>query len=106
MKCKANVSVIWDFPIITEIVILLYLLHKFPLHFSYLSFVFRQECNKLREELRLQHEEDKKAAMTQLLQLKEREKNAARDGWQKKVEDLLDQVTNYGVFENWKAITI
>lgn len=30
--------------------------------------------------------------MTQLLQLKEREKNAARDGWQKKVEDLLDQV--------------
>lgn len=31
--------------------------------------------------------------MTQLLQLKEREKNAARDSWQKKVEDLLDQVT-------------
>uniref|UniRef100_A0A8D2NPX4 Family with sequence similarity 184 member A n=1 Tax=Zosterops lateralis melanops TaxID=1220523 RepID=A0A8D2NPX4_ZOSLA len=53
----------------------------------------RQECNKLREELRLQHEEDKKAAMTQLLQLKEREKNAARDGWQKKVEDLLDQIS-------------
>uniref|UniRef100_A0A674HYS5 Family with sequence similarity 184 member A n=1 Tax=Terrapene triunguis TaxID=2587831 RepID=A0A674HYS5_9SAUR len=49
--------------------------------------------NKLREELRLQHEEDKKAAMTQLLQLKEREKNAARDGWQKKVEDLLDQIS-------------
>ncbi|XP_025047119.1 protein FAM184A isoform X3 [Alligator sinensis] len=53
----------------------------------------RQECTKLREELRLQHEEDKKAAMTQLLQLKEREKNAARDGWQKKVEDLLDQIS-------------
>uniref|UniRef100_A0A6I8NMB5 Family with sequence similarity 184 member A n=1 Tax=Ornithorhynchus anatinus TaxID=9258 RepID=A0A6I8NMB5_ORNAN len=51
----------------------------------------RQECTKLREELRHQHEEDKKSAMTQLLQLKEREKNAARDGWQKKVEDLLDQ---------------
>lgn len=68
-------------------------MHKFPLHFSYLTFACRQECNKLREELRLQHEEDKKAAMTQLLQLKEREKNAARDGWQKKVEDLLDQVT-------------
>ncbi|XP_077157034.1 protein FAM184A isoform X4 [Paroedura picta] len=53
----------------------------------------RQECNKLREELRLQHEEDKKSAMTQLLQLKEREKNAARDSWQKKVEDLLDQIS-------------
>ncbi|XP_038622678.1 protein FAM184A isoform X3 [Tachyglossus aculeatus] len=51
----------------------------------------RQECTKLREELRHQHEEDKKSAMTQLLQLKEREKSAARDGWQKKVEDLLDQ---------------
>ncbi|XP_048348101.1 protein FAM184A isoform X4 [Sphaerodactylus townsendi] len=53
----------------------------------------RQECSKLREELRLQHEEDKKSAMTQLLQLKEREKNAARDSWQKKVEDLLDQIS-------------
>ncbi|XP_015265842.1 PREDICTED: protein FAM184A [Gekko japonicus] len=53
----------------------------------------RQECSKLREELRLQHEEDKKSAMTQLLQLKEREKSAARDSWQKKVEDLLDQIS-------------
>ncbi|KAF7253499.1 hypothetical protein EYD10_00613 [Varanus komodoensis] len=52
-----------------------------------------KECSKLREELRLQHEEDKKSAMTQLLQLKEREKNAARDSWQKKVEDLLDQIS-------------
>nr|XP_008005406.2 protein FAM184A isoform X5 [Chlorocebus sabaeus] len=53
----------------------------------------RQECSKLREELRLQHEEDKKSAMSQLLQLKEREKNAARDSWQKKVEDLLNQIS-------------
>ncbi|EHB15501.1 Protein FAM184A, partial [Heterocephalus glaber] len=52
----------------------------------------RQECCKLREELRLQHEEDK-SAMSQLLQLKEREKNAARDSWQKKVEDLLNQIS-------------
>ncbi|KAI5934368.1 Protein FAM184A [Manis javanica] len=44
----------------------------------------RQECSKLCEELRLQHEEDKKSAMSQLLQLKEREKNAARDSWQRK----------------------
>ncbi|VFV42294.1 Hypothetical predicted protein [Lynx pardinus] len=53
----------------------------------------RQECSKLREELRIQHEEDKKSAMSQLLQLKEREKNAARDSWQKKVEDLLNQIS-------------
>ncbi|KAM8954109.1 protein FAM184A isoform 1-T1 [Pelodytes ibericus] len=51
----------------------------------------RQECNKLREELHAQHEEDKKNALAQLLQLKEREINTAKDGWQTKVEDLLDQ---------------
>ncbi|XP_012971272.1 protein FAM184A isoform X3 [Mesocricetus auratus] len=56
----------------------------------------RQECSKLRQELRLQHEEDKKSAMSQLLQLKEREKNAARDSWQKKVEDLLTQRHSLG----------
>ncbi|XP_029338794.1 protein FAM184A isoform X4 [Mus caroli] len=56
----------------------------------------RQECSKLRQELRLQHEEDKKSAMSQLLQLKEREKNAARDSWQKKVEDLLNQRHSLG----------
>ncbi|XP_060229163.1 protein FAM184A isoform X5 [Meriones unguiculatus] len=53
----------------------------------------RQECSKLRQELRLQHEEDKKFAMSQLLQLKEREKNAAKDSWQKQVEDLLNQIS-------------
>ncbi|XP_066104393.1 protein FAM184A isoform X1 [Saccopteryx bilineata] len=56
----------------------------------------RQECSKLREELRLQHEEDKKSAMSQLLQLKEREKTAARESWQKKVEDLLNQRHSLG----------
>ncbi|XP_053566764.1 protein FAM184A [Bombina bombina] len=53
----------------------------------------RQECSKLREELKLQHEEDKKNAMSQLRQLKEREITTAKDGWQKKVEDLLDQIS-------------
>ncbi|XP_073483267.1 protein FAM184A isoform X4 [Aquarana catesbeiana] len=53
----------------------------------------RQECSKLREELKIQHDEDKKAAMAQLLQLKEREINTAKDSWQKKVEDLLDQIS-------------
>ncbi|XP_041418185.1 family with sequence similarity 184 member A L homeolog isoform X3 [Xenopus laevis] len=53
----------------------------------------RQECSKLREELKLQHAEDKKSAIAQLLQIKEREMNTAKDGWQKKVEDLLDQIS-------------
>ncbi|XP_075718525.1 protein FAM184A isoform X3 [Rhinoderma darwinii] len=53
----------------------------------------RQECSKLREELKVQHEGDKKSAMAQLLQLKEREINSAKDNWQMKVEDLLDQIS-------------
>uniref|UniRef100_A0A8C5L8S8 Family with sequence similarity 184, member A n=1 Tax=Jaculus jaculus TaxID=51337 RepID=A0A8C5L8S8_JACJA len=48
---------------------------------------------EIHQELRLQHEEDKKSAMSQLLELKEREKSAARDSWQKKVEDLLNQIS-------------
>ncbi|XP_023570007.1 protein FAM184A isoform X1 [Octodon degus] len=52
-----------------------------------------QECSKLRKELSLQHEEHKKSAVSQLLQLKEREKNAARDSWQRRVEDLLNQIS-------------
>lgn len=42
--------------------------------------------------------------MTQLLQLKEREKNAARDGWQKKVEDLLDQVSRMASLESERLL--
>ncbi|XP_063773300.1 protein FAM184A isoform X3 [Pseudophryne corroboree] len=53
----------------------------------------RQECSKLREELRIEHEEDKKSALAQLLQLKDREINTAKDSWQNKVEDLLDQIS-------------
>ncbi|XP_075124148.1 protein FAM184A isoform X2 [Leptodactylus fuscus] len=56
----------------------------------------RQECSKLREELRVLHEEDKKSALAQLLQLKEQEKNTAKDNWQKKVEDLLEQRHSLG----------
>ncbi|XP_071997785.1 protein FAM184A isoform X2 [Engystomops pustulosus] len=53
----------------------------------------RQECSKLREELKLQHDEEKKCALAQLLQLKEREMHTAKDNWQKKVEDLLEQIS-------------
>lgn len=52
----------------------------------------RQECKKLREELREEHEEDKRAALTQLAQAKEQELGSARESWQRKVEDLLEQV--------------
>nr|XP_014346228.1 PREDICTED: protein FAM184A isoform X3 [Latimeria chalumnae] len=55
------------------------------------SETLRLECTKLREELKQQHQEDKKSALTQLSQLREQEMSATREGWQKKVEDLLDQ---------------
>lgn len=54
----------------------------------------RQECKKLREELREEHEEDKRAALTQLAQAKDQELGSARESWQRKVEDLLEQVSD------------
>ncbi|XP_053736206.1 protein FAM184A isoform X3 [Synchiropus splendidus] len=53
----------------------------------------RQECKKLREELREVHEEDKAAALAQLSQSKEQEQVSARESWQRKVEDLLEQIS-------------
>nr|XP_046229189.1 protein FAM184A isoform X3 [Scatophagus argus] len=53
----------------------------------------RQECKKLREELREEHEEDKASALTQLAQSKEQEMGNAREGWQRKVDDLLEQIS-------------
>uniref|UniRef100_A0A4W4ESZ2 Protein FAM184A/B N-terminal domain-containing protein n=1 Tax=Electrophorus electricus TaxID=8005 RepID=A0A4W4ESZ2_ELEEL len=53
----------------------------------------RQECKKLREELREEHEESKTAALTQLAQSKEHELGSARESWHRKVEDLLEQIS-------------
>uniref|UniRef100_A0A3B5MP29 Protein FAM184A/B N-terminal domain-containing protein n=1 Tax=Xiphophorus couchianus TaxID=32473 RepID=A0A3B5MP29_9TELE len=53
----------------------------------------RQECKKLREELREEHEEEKTAALAQLAQSKEQEQNSARESWQRKVDDLLEQIS-------------
>lgn len=53
---------------------------------------YRQECKKLREELKEDHEEDKNSALAQLAQSKEQELSNARESWQRKVEDLLEQV--------------
>uniref|UniRef100_A0A8C5G287 Protein FAM184A/B N-terminal domain-containing protein n=1 Tax=Gouania willdenowi TaxID=441366 RepID=A0A8C5G287_GOUWI len=53
----------------------------------------RQECKKLREELREEHEEDKTSALSQLTQIKETELSNARESWQRKVEDLLEQIS-------------
>ncbi|XP_072299635.1 protein FAM184A isoform X2 [Eucyclogobius newberryi] len=53
----------------------------------------RQECKKLREELREDHEEDKTNALAQLSQTKDQELSNARESWQRKVEDLLEQIS-------------
>lgn len=53
----------------------------------------REEVRLLREELNEEYEADKQATLTQLSQQKELEMMAAREGWQRKVEDLLEQVS-------------
>lgn len=51
----------------------------------------------MREELTEEYEADKQAALTQLSQQKELEMMAAREGWQRKVEDLLEQVQHIAI---------
>uniref|UniRef100_A0A8C6UR94 Family with sequence similarity 184 member A n=1 Tax=Neogobius melanostomus TaxID=47308 RepID=A0A8C6UR94_9GOBI len=53
----------------------------------------RCECKKLREELREDHEEDKTNALAQMSQTKDQELCNARESWQRKVEDLLEQIS-------------
>uniref|UniRef100_A0A3P8S8A2 Family with sequence similarity 184 member Aa n=1 Tax=Amphiprion percula TaxID=161767 RepID=A0A3P8S8A2_AMPPE len=53
----------------------------------------REEVRLLKEELTEEYEVDKQAALNQLSQQKELEMMAAREGWQRKVEDLLEQIS-------------
>ncbi|XP_015242062.1 PREDICTED: protein FAM184A-like isoform X2 [Cyprinodon variegatus] len=53
----------------------------------------REEVRLLKEELSEEYEADKQAALNQLSQQKELELMAAREGWQRKVEDLLEQIS-------------
>ena len=53
---------------------------------------FRLECEKLRRELVVQREEDKRAAMEQLGRLKDEEAQAIRQGWERKMGELLQEV--------------
>lgn len=59
---------------------------------EYIKIFFREEVRLLKEELSEEYEADKQAALNQLSQQKELELMAAREGWQRKVEDLLEQV--------------
>ncbi|XP_068612321.1 protein FAM184A [Brachionichthys hirsutus] len=53
----------------------------------------REEVRLLKEELSEEYDADKQASLTQLSQQKELEMMASREGWQRKVEDLLEQIS-------------
>ncbi|XP_049319966.1 protein FAM184A isoform X2 [Astyanax mexicanus] len=53
----------------------------------------RAELKSLKEELTDEHEADKQAVLTQLSQQRDLELMAARESWQRKVEDLLEQIS-------------
>jgi len=52
----------------------------------------RVEAEKQRAELQQQHEADQKATVDQLTSLKDAEVTALRQGWQHKVNELLQEV--------------
>ena len=52
----------------------------------------RTECNKLRQEISEQKENEMRAALQQLSSLKDNEIAATRAGWENKVDDLMKQV--------------
>lgn len=67
--------------------------HGIKSNFSKLCLsLCREEVRLLKEELNEEYEADKQATLTQMSQQKELEIMAAREGWQRKVEDLLEQV--------------
>ncbi|TRY74236.1 hypothetical protein DNTS_004491 [Danionella cerebrum] len=53
----------------------------------------RDELKGLREELTAEHQAEKQVALTQLSQQRDLEMMAARESWQRKVEDLLEQIS-------------
>ncbi|XP_038655617.1 protein FAM184A isoform X3 [Scyliorhinus canicula] len=55
--------------------------------------IVREEHDKLCEKLERQHEEEKRSALGQLSHLKDQENSAEKESWQKKVEDLLNQIS-------------
>lgn len=57
---------------------------------------FREEVRLLKEDLSEEYEADKQAALSRLSQQKELELMASREAWQRKVEDLLEQVKHGG----------
>ena len=53
----------------------------------------KRETMRVRHEISQQKDEERKAAIAQLARTKDEETSAMKRGWEKKVEDLLAEVT-------------
>lgn len=52
----------------------------------------RKECEKLHLDITAQKDEERRAEIQQLLQLKDNEMQAAKQGWEAKLSQLLQEV--------------
>ncbi len=52
----------------------------------------KKECEKLRREINSQKDEERRAEIERITQLKEEEMAAAKQGWEFKLRQLLDEV--------------
>ena len=53
----------------------------------------RRECEKLRKEITSQKAEERRAEMDRLSELKDKQMQAAKQGWETKLKQLLDEVS-------------
>ena len=53
----------------------------------------RRECEKLRKEITSQKDEERRAEMDRLSELKDEQMQAAKQGWETKLKQLLDEVS-------------
>ena len=57
------------------------------------NFCSRRECEKLRKEITSQKDEERRAEMDRLSELKDEQMQAAKQGWETKLKQLLDEVS-------------
>jgi uncharacterized protein (DUF4415 family) len=57
-----------------------------------LTLCYRRECAKVRQDIGKEKDEDKRAAFVQLSKMKDEEMQANKEGWQIKMNELLEEV--------------
>ncbi|XP_074643406.1 protein FAM184A-like [Tubulanus polymorphus] len=53
----------------------------------------REECGRIKQQVTTEKETERRLALEQLTKQKDEEMNAARDGWQSKINELLEQIS-------------